>query len=351
MDKETLSNYGWIVVLILVLSVLLALATPFGRFVADGFEATYEGFDNTSNKAFSVLGLSENDGGTGENGGTQTPINALKFSDEGSYVMLYGENDVKKRPINFYFNEDGTLSIGKGPSMYVLGINDADRMGNQGNWEVFNFGMTVAEAVEDEYGITYADMFAEGSRHLIDDTHILCYLGSGYGDGDETTYTYDEETGKVSASLDYIGSGITDFVITETEAYLIINGKKEYVEFVPDGEDFCGETFKGNTFPSYGKPDGFDVAVVDNGNTYQIMTFANVEKTFVAQDIMIYTFGTNITSCNKPYIDNGDGTITFEKETLIDTEIITIVTDNGTNIGCLGFSPENGTALLSMSSN
>ena len=49
MDKNTLSNYGWIVVLILVLSVLLALATPFGRFVADGFEATYTGFAHVAN--------------------------------------------------------------------------------------------------------------------------------------------------------------------------------------------------------------------------------------------------------------------------------------------------------------
>ena len=44
MDKNTLSHYGWIVVLILILSVLLALATPFGKFIAKGFEATYVAF-------------------------------------------------------------------------------------------------------------------------------------------------------------------------------------------------------------------------------------------------------------------------------------------------------------------
>lgn len=44
MDKNTLSHYGWVVVLILILSVLLALATPFGLFVARGFEATYVAF-------------------------------------------------------------------------------------------------------------------------------------------------------------------------------------------------------------------------------------------------------------------------------------------------------------------
>jgi hypothetical protein len=30
MDKETLSHYGWIVILVLILAVLLALASPFG---------------------------------------------------------------------------------------------------------------------------------------------------------------------------------------------------------------------------------------------------------------------------------------------------------------------------------
>ena len=54
MDKNTLSHYGWIVVLILILSVMLALATPFGLFVARGFEATYVafslgGYDNLGN--------------------------------------------------------------------------------------------------------------------------------------------------------------------------------------------------------------------------------------------------------------------------------------------------------------
>ena len=57
MDKETLSHYGWIVILVLILSVLLALATPFGTFVADGFKATYTGLFQTGTSALDV-GLS-----------------------------------------------------------------------------------------------------------------------------------------------------------------------------------------------------------------------------------------------------------------------------------------------------
>ena len=51
MDKETLSNYGWIVIAVLVLVVMIALATPFGTFIADGFKATYTGFFETEENA------------------------------------------------------------------------------------------------------------------------------------------------------------------------------------------------------------------------------------------------------------------------------------------------------------
>ena len=54
MDKETLSHYGWIVILVLILSVMLALATPFGMFVADGFKATYTGLFDVQTSALGI---------------------------------------------------------------------------------------------------------------------------------------------------------------------------------------------------------------------------------------------------------------------------------------------------------
>lgn len=42
MDKETLSNYGWVVICVLVLVVMIALATPFGRYIADAVKSTTE---------------------------------------------------------------------------------------------------------------------------------------------------------------------------------------------------------------------------------------------------------------------------------------------------------------------
>ena len=56
MDKETLSNYGWIVILVLVLAVMLALASPFGNFVATAVKSTTKGlFDVNHSGCVPVL--------------------------------------------------------------------------------------------------------------------------------------------------------------------------------------------------------------------------------------------------------------------------------------------------------
>lgn len=51
MDKETLSNYGWVVICVLVLVVMIALATPFGRYIADAVKGTTQAlFQSTQNR-------------------------------------------------------------------------------------------------------------------------------------------------------------------------------------------------------------------------------------------------------------------------------------------------------------
>ena len=62
MDKNTLSNYGWIVIAVLVLSVMIALATPFGQYVEQGVRSTTTGLFDTSEKAMNVVGMSASDG-------------------------------------------------------------------------------------------------------------------------------------------------------------------------------------------------------------------------------------------------------------------------------------------------
>lgn len=51
MDKETLSNYGWVVICVLVLVVMIALATPFGKYIADAVKSTTQGLFGASKEA------------------------------------------------------------------------------------------------------------------------------------------------------------------------------------------------------------------------------------------------------------------------------------------------------------
>jgi hypothetical protein len=57
MDKETLSNYGWIVICVMVLAVMIALATPFGTFVSNAVKSTTNGLFDVSDKALEVVGI------------------------------------------------------------------------------------------------------------------------------------------------------------------------------------------------------------------------------------------------------------------------------------------------------
>ena len=52
MDKKTLSNYGWIVVVTLILAVMLGFATPFGSFIRVAINSTVKGFSDTQVKDF-----------------------------------------------------------------------------------------------------------------------------------------------------------------------------------------------------------------------------------------------------------------------------------------------------------
>ena len=66
MDKNTLSNYGWIVIAVLVLSVMIALATPFGGYIKKATISTVEGLFATEEKALNVMGLSALGDGNGK---------------------------------------------------------------------------------------------------------------------------------------------------------------------------------------------------------------------------------------------------------------------------------------------
>ncbi len=114
MDKNTLSNYGWIVIAVLVLSVMIALATPFGEYIKAGVESTTAGLFETSEKAMNVVGMSA--ASSPDHNGTVIPMGATYTKADGT-VLKAGEDfpenvtngdsyiygDLEYR-YNYYFN-------------------------------------------------------------------------------------------------------------------------------------------------------------------------------------------------------------------------------------------------------
>jgi hypothetical protein len=59
MDKSTLSNYGWVVVVTLVLAVMLALATPFGEYIGEGVGTIAKSYGEANENAINTNNISE----------------------------------------------------------------------------------------------------------------------------------------------------------------------------------------------------------------------------------------------------------------------------------------------------
>ena len=53
MDKETLSQYGWVVICVLVLAVMIAMATPFGNSIKEAITGTVTTLDTNADQAIS----------------------------------------------------------------------------------------------------------------------------------------------------------------------------------------------------------------------------------------------------------------------------------------------------------
>ena len=102
MDKDSLTNYGWIVICVLIIGIILSFVTPFGNFITTATKNTVEGLLN--------LNYSEDETDT-----VETPIDFQK--------TLYNNDDLKDDPllcgigldensdVILEFNEDHTTAF------------------------------------------------------------------------------------------------------------------------------------------------------------------------------------------------------------------------------------------------
>lgn len=112
MEKETLSNYGWIVIAVLVLAVMIALATPFGTYIKTGVENTATGLFDTSENALNVVGMSASDSSSSQ---TKEKVWVEKEWDgftniRGNYVWTDGTN-ICYSNANFYLGTKGSYVL------------------------------------------------------------------------------------------------------------------------------------------------------------------------------------------------------------------------------------------------
>lgn len=105
MDKETLSNYGWIVICVMVLAVMLAFASPFGNFVAEAIKSTTQGLFDVNQGALDSAGIEimQQEFETMLNGTTKSEC-PIRFGEQ------YSMNDTEDAII-YVFYEDGSIDF------------------------------------------------------------------------------------------------------------------------------------------------------------------------------------------------------------------------------------------------
>lgn len=106
MDKSTLSNYGWVVIAVLVLSVMIALATPFGTYISDGVKSTTQGLFDVQQKALGVVGLVVEDQSFETNNSNNQIPTADKLSGTWAFndTLVIDEDEWFDDDVNYTFS-------------------------------------------------------------------------------------------------------------------------------------------------------------------------------------------------------------------------------------------------------
>ena len=281
MDKETLSNYGWIVICTLVLAVMLALATPFGEYIKAGVWSTTNGLNDTLNKNMEIIGLN---GGSGDSDfDTDEDMGSGSFRKE--YIRGKQNKDV-------YVDNDLYLACGmeegENPLDYFEPIVDAYFLElDQG---------TAQEGVTNGTGsVIY--VYSDSSKTQKLATYTLVIYGDVDGDGcvdvidagriDQHANNLNKIVGVANiraADVDCDGE-ITSIDLTRVYYHAIywrmmpanVSNKQDLFIAVPHTEtDAFIDEDSGNYI--YGVPEGAnpnEYFVVSNGGTFEFKSGAN----------------------------------------------------------------------------
>lgn len=96
MDRNTLSNYGWIIVTTIIIALMIVLATPFGNYIGDAFTSVVDGFSEKvaegTDEAITVSRMGDKGGSIYH--GNETEVFALTsaYASEGDATFIPGDN-------------------------------------------------------------------------------------------------------------------------------------------------------------------------------------------------------------------------------------------------------------------
>ena len=169
MDKSTLSNYGWVVIAVLVLSVMIALATPFGDYIGNAVKSTTEGLFDVQQKAMGVAGLVVEDQGfeNQEDRVTSLAGTTWKFNQH--------INDYEFLGIFDYQNQSGWLDMSDGCTMNYEGTSYQFSGFSNGKIENYSIFGTVIYGYFDTVGY-FPQSFVEAGWYVVDIETSYQYL-------------------------------------------------------------------------------------------------------------------------------------------------------------------------------
>ncbi len=203
MDKETLSNYGWIVICVMVLAVMLALASPFGNFVADAIKSTTQGLFDVNQGALDSAGIQIME---------QEFENMLSDKDVASNPTGVTVTNGTYEHGDYYYHK--TIASGS-----PYGANTLEEA-----WEIVNTALAAQGtswqelvAMYAQYGITEEQLLVEWE--LTEETFSPTVYGTGWSVSvkSETQETY----GPILESIN--GEPVTDMTNTFAECYNLVS--------------------------------------------------------------------------------------------------------------------------------
>ena len=170
MDKETLSNYGWIVICVLVLAVMIALATPFGDYISTAVKSTTQGLFDTNKNALNSTGLINIDDqsfsdGTDVSAGTLIPDGATYTPNGGTAITGNGTNTFPDTPQTGDTYEEGDYTY-KYNQYYNYGSWSSDPLPN--GWSV-----RVKDDTKTTYGVIISEIAGQPVTNM-DATFYNC---------------------------------------------------------------------------------------------------------------------------------------------------------------------------------